>query len=369
MRFFFDKIVHNFQINLKDINIVAVLHIVPGILSFVDALRKLAKKLVIIPKPNSISNEILSQIPKNLLYRTTRNELKDIKVLNKIFKKEEKYCIIDIGGYFANKEFMKFNKKRKMVIGIVEDTENGYQRYERLENDICVPVISVARSELKNNEDDLVGYSIGFYTEWVIRKLRSMPRYMSCSIIGYGKLGKGIAKYLFNQNIKPLIYDTDPIKVIEAIKDGCVPASKEEILYNSELIFCATGNISLNISDFLKIRPGCYIASVTSSDDEFDLNDINKYFQKTVENKFIIKYENENTYFYLINNGNTVNFIDREGDSVSDFIRIIQAEILCALRKLTKDKIKIGIHETTKEEKRKIASIFLNYYRFNFNKS
>jgi adenosylhomocysteinase len=119
----------------------------------------------------------------------------------------------------------------------------------------------------------------------------------------------------------------------------------------------------------LKIRPGCYIASVTSSDDEFDLNDINKYFKKTVENKYITKYENENTCFYLINDGNTINFIDREGDSVSDFIRLVQAEILFALGKLTKEKINFGIRETTKEEKRKIASTFLNYYGFIYNKS
>ncbi len=367
---FFDKIAHEFSIDLKNFNIVAVLHIVPDIISFIDILQKLAKNVIVIPKQNSLSKETLSKISQKLIYFTNRDELKNINILNKIFKKEEKYIIIDTGGYFATLEFNKFIKKRKNIIGIVEDTENGYQKYEKLKNNISFPIISIARSELKNNEDDLVGYSIGFYTEWIIRKLRKMPRYMKCSIIGYGRLGKGIAKYLFNQNIKPLIYDKDPIKLIESFKDGCIPATKEEILKNSELIFCATGNGSLNINDFLKIYPGCYIASVTSSDDEFDLNDINNYFQKKIENKFITKYENENTYFYLINDGNTVNFIDKEGDRASDFIRIVQAEILCALKKLIKEKIKPGIYETTKEEKRKIASIFLNYYHnFNFQEN
>jgi len=363
-KIFFNKIARVFSIDLKDINLVAVLHIVPDIVSFVNFIRKLVKKVIIIPKPNSISYKVLSNIPKDIIYFTSREELKKEKVLSDLFGDNQKYCIIDIGGYFATKEFVNFNNKTKKVIGIVEDTENGHQKYEKIIDNLSFPVISVARSELKQNEDDLVGYSVAFYTEWVIRKLRFLPRYINCGIIGYGKLGKGIAKYLFNQNIKPYVYDTDPIKVIEAIKDGCLPVSKKEILLSSKLLFCATGNLSLNTADFLKICPGSFVASVTSSDDEFNLNDINKYFKKTIEDEFIVKYENENTYFYLINNGNTVNFIDKEGDRVSDFIRLVQAEILYSLSKFTKKEINFLIHETTKDEKRKIASLFLDNYGF-----
>jgi len=76
----------------------------------------------------------------------------------------------------------------------------------------------------------------------------------------------------------------------------------------------------------------------------------------------ITKYENENTYFYLINNGNAVNFIDKEGDRVSDLIRLVQAEILVSLGKIVKNSVPFGIHQTSIEEKRKIAALFLDYY-------
>jgi len=360
---FFNEIIKKFSINLKDVKIVAVLHIVPDILSFVDILKHQVKKILIIPKKNSINENTLSKIPKEFIFFTTRENLKKETVLEKVFSDNEKTVIIDIGGYFATEEFINFNKKKRIVLGIVEDTENGHLKYEKIKNNLHLPIISVARSQLKRNEDDLVGYSIGFYTEWVIRKMRQIPKFITCGIIGYGKIGKSIANFLFNQNIKPLVYDIDPIKLVEALKDGAIfVRKKDEVLENNELIFCATGNNSLSISDFLKIRPGCYIASVTSSDDEFDLSKINRYFTINKENEMITKYENENTYFYLINNGNAVNFIDKEGDRVSDLIRLVQAEILVSLGKIVKSSVPFGIHQTSIEEKRKIAALFLDYY-------
>ncbi len=359
---FFDKIVHTFSIDIKNYNVVMVSHIVPDIPPFINVIRSLARKVTVIPKPSSISSNVLSKISQELVCSFSREQLRDESVLQKLFPKNEKSLVIDIGGYFASEEFINFNSKEKRVLGIVEDTENGLQKYKLFRNDGQLPIVSVARSELKQNEDDLVGYSVAFYTEWVVRKHRHLPRYLTCGIIGYGKLGKGAAKYLFNQNIKPLVYDSNPIKTVEAYKDGCIPATKEEIITNSELIFCATGNISINTKDFLRIRPGCYVASVTSSDDELNLDNIDVHLGTSVENEYVNKYENENTYWYLINNGNAVNFIDRDGDRVSSFIRLVQGEILYALQKLTGKRLSHGIQEVKQEDRKKIAHMFLNYY-------
>ncbi len=361
-KLFFDKIMRTFSLDIKNYNVVMVSHIVPDIPPFINVIQSLAKKVTVIPKPNSISTNVLSKIPQELVFSVSREQLRDESILQKLFPKNEKSLIIDIGGYFASKEFIKFNSKEKRVLGIVEDTENGLQKYEQFSNDDQLPIVSVARSELKQNEDDLVGYSVAFYTEWLVRKHRHLPRYLTCGIIGYGKFGKGVAKYLFNQNIKPLVYDTNPIKTVEAYKDGCIPVTKEEMLSNSELIFGATGDTSINTQDFLRIRPGCYIASVTYSDSEFNLDTISKHLNTSIVNDFVNKYENEDTYWYLLNNGNAINFIDRDGDRVSNFIRLVQGEILCALQKLTGDELSHGIQEVKQEDKKKIAHTFLNHY-------
>lgn len=166
---------------------------------------------------------------------------------------------------------------------------------------------------------------------------------------------------MFNQNIKPLLFDINPVKAVEAYKDGCIPTDKEGIVSQSDLLFCATGSKSLNGEDFLKIKPGCYVASVTSSDDEFDFDDLKKWFSAKAIDKFTTKLENANTYFYLINDGNAVNFLS--GDRVGNFIRLVQAEILAALSALSKGSFsKNGIHELSQDDRKTIAGFFLNKY-------
>lgn len=292
----------------------------------------------------------------------TREQLQDIETLETLFPPGMVSYIVDVGGYFASLPFFKFNATRQRVLGIIEDTENGLQKYLPIQDKISMPIVSVARSALKQNEDDLIGYSVAYYTEMVTRMFRRLPRYMTCGIIGYGKLGKGIARYLFNQNIKPLAYDIDPLKTVEAYKDGCIPVDKETILRKSNLLLCATGSFSLNGSDFSALRPGVFVASVTSSDDEFDLSNLSRIFRPTRVNDFVTRMDSPDNYFYLINDGNAVNFIDKNGDRVGNFIRLVQAEILTGLDLLIGGKLKPGIQDVPREKTRRIAQHFLDQY-------
>ena len=358
---FFKRIKNKF-LNIENIDIVMVSHIVLDILPFIKILSTISKNLRVIPKPNSISSEVLSSIDKKFIYSLNRKQLRQEKNLNKVFPPNRKSLLIDIGGYFATKEFFHFNKEKKRVIGIVEDTENGFIKYKSLDKLINLPIFSVARSKLKKNEDDLVGYSIAYYAEMIMRKKRLLPRYLTVGIIGYGKLGKGIAKYLFNQNIKPIVYDIDSIKMVEAYKDGCILRDKKSLISNCHLIFCATGSVAILEDEFEIIYPGSYIASVTSSEDEFNIKNIPKNIKKVFEDKFITKFKNKHTHFYLINNGNAVNFIDRDGDRVGDFIRLVQAEIMLALSLLVKNNQKPKLTEVSDNKLKKIAQIFIENY-------
>lgn len=358
---FFDRIKRVFP-QLENTNIVMVSHIVPDILPFIQTLHSITKDICVIPKPKSISTKVLSKIPENLIHHLKREQLRNRKTLSRLFPSEKKSLVIDIGGYFATKEFFDFCNSEKSIIGVVEDTENGFIKYKKLDNLLTVPVFSVARSELKQNEDDLVGYSVAYYTEMIMRRKRRLPRYLTVGIIGYGKLGKGVAKYLFNQNIKPFVYDINAIKMVEAYKDGCIVEDKKELLANCHLIFCATGSASITRDDFKTIRPGCYLASVTSSEDEFEIKEIETNLKETKEDDFIVKFENEHTHFYFINRGDAVNFIDKDGDRVGDFIRLVQGEIMAALSLLTQETRNQGLLEVPEDERKIIAQIFLESY-------
>ena len=44
--------------------------------------------------------------------------------------KNERFAIIDMGGYFSHVALDLAKKFDKQIVGIVEDTENGHQKYE-----------------------------------------------------------------------------------------------------------------------------------------------------------------------------------------------------------------------------------------------
>ena len=80
------------------------------------------------------------------------------------------------------------------------------------------------------------------------------------------------------------------------------------------------------------MKNGCYIFSVTSSDDELELEFTGEYEKQEVR-KHIFKYSNENmNYFFLANDGNAVNFIYNA--VMGDFIHLVRAEMILAINGL-----------------------------------
>lgn len=357
---FFRFITHDSSFSLEKRHIVAVSHILPDIPNFIHALKQIAKTVVIVVKPNSIHAQTMRLLRREKIVRLSREELSEVSILNTLFKHKGPYYVMDVGGYFANKTVMKWNRKNKKIKGIVEDTENGFRKYIGLKKSISIPVLSVARSNLKNNEDDLVGYNVAYFTEMVLREIRYFPRHLTCGVIGYGKIGRGITTYLFNQNIKPLLYDINPVRMVQGFKDGCVPVSRNEMLANADVLFCATGSKSLSDKDFLRLKVGASIASVTSSDDEFDMRDIKRNFKYSQVSPHIVRLQKGARFFYLINNGNAVNFIG--GEQVGNFIRLVQAEIITCFKKISLGTVTPGIHNTHETTEKRIANTFLQVY-------
>lgn len=85
-----------------------------------------------------------------------------------------RFAVIDIGGYFSPIASYLVARFGKRLIDIVEDTENGHQKYDaaiaahnKLED--IFPIISVAPSSLKDPEDTMVGQAIVFFAESVMR--------------------------------------------------------------------------------------------------------------------------------------------------------------------------------------------------------
>jgi adenosylhomocysteinase len=88
------------------------------------------------------------------------------------------------------------------------------------------------------------------------------------------------------------VYDINPIRRVEAYNRLCDVPTKEYIMKSSDIIFCATGGHALDVIDFRQLKNGCFVFSVTSSDDEFNLTYLNSEYEKEDLDHHITKYYN-----------------------------------------------------------------------------
>jgi len=348
----------------KKISVVAVSHIIPSSEDYIRSLQENFNLIGVIPKPKSINPSTLRTLENldiPLLPQFTRESLTDnpdnfIEYLSDF----ENIVLIDIGGYFSNIPGYLKSELQDRLLGIVEDTENGLKKYETTLSSGC-KVVSVARSPLKNYEDRLVGHSVAHATETILRNINILPMYKNCGVIGYGKVGKGIVEYLQQSNIKPYVCEIDPFRAVQSSNDGASVKSLNDLLGTCEIIFCATGAHSLNVLQLSKLKKGAYLASVTSSDDEFDFEFLEDEYEKIKVTEHVTKYVKPGHAFHLLNDGNAVNFLFSA--AVDKYISLVQAELLLSAVNLYKGKYEQTrtVFENSVEEQANIANIWLQF--------
>lgn len=362
-RRFYSEIIQN--IIPKRASIVAVAHIIPDVVDYLMNLSRVFDLKGVIAKPKSINKEI----KKNLL----RSGIpiveisREVNVLeayldDQIQNSSLPVILMDIGGWFAPVIESLSKKYKEKLIGIVEDTENGHQKYENLQKlqNLPLPVFSVARSPLKDFEDFLIGKSIVYSADAVLRDQSKLMEYLKCSVIGYGKIGRSIAQHLSTRGIQPAVYDINPLRRLEAYNRTFMVPARSEMLSSSDVIFSATGGQATNVIDFKLLKSGCYVFSVTSSDDEFDFSYLNNEYNKEKINKFIDKWVGPTNYFYLVCDGNAVNFV--HGACVGDFIQLVRSEMLRAAGNLSVNIHPPGLHTTDDSMKESIADTWLRAF-------
>ena len=342
-RLFYENIISKARTTGENYIAVVVSHIIPDAVHYLRAIDTIAPIQTIVPKPNSIDEKTYTIVRKDFkishvcredMAQDTENEV--IRILENT---NEKILLFDIGGYFAHiHETWPVTILERIAL-IIEDTENGYQKYEhvigdseRKKQNYPFKVVSVARSPLKENEDFLVGQFVFFSADALMREDGKLIQYLKCGILGYGKIGRSIASHLLQRGVKPAVYDTNPLKRVSAFNELNRIPDRDSIIKESDILFSATGNKSLKIEDFRELKNGCYIFSVTSSDDELELEFTGEYEKQEVR-KHIFKYSNENmNYFFLVNDGNAVNFIYNA--VMGDFIHLVRAEMILAINGL-----------------------------------
>ncbi|MFE9372484.1 adenosylhomocysteinase [Streptomyces sp. NPDC006711] len=341
-----------------------ITHLLPGRPAFVRAVSKVTQLRAVLPKPKSIYASVRREIEKSVacdeLSRDMLNAPDTAASYLETRAAGEKVVLLDVGGYFAPALDALCERFSGTILGVVEDTENGHKRYAERDKLPC-PIVSVARSPLKDPEDFLVGQSVVFSAEALLRQRGDILHGRPALVIGFGKLGSSIARLLHVKGVRVVVHDIDPVRRAQAMSQGFeVARDRDQALATAGLVLCATGALSLRGEDFPQLKNGAYVATVTSSEDELELNGLPSGYTRDSAGEHVSCYSTRGHYFYLLNGGEAVNFI--HGASVGPFIFLVQSEILAGAAMLARGGLDTTMHEVPTTDREAIAATWLHYY-------
>lgn len=342
--------------------LILLTHLLPDRPELLEAFSKIAPIELTIAIPYSTHRETFENLQKRYKILTpTLTQLSDTEFLTKHVVRavgDEPVVIVEIGGYFASALSRLQRLLEGRLIGVVEDTEHGHRRYEAL--NLPCPVVSVARSTLKEAEDLVVGPSCIFSTEKLLRSVGYLLEAKSTLVLGFGHVGKGIARSLTGRRIAVAVYDINPVKRAIALSSGYSVPNRAVAIRNAEVIFGATGCQSLAAKDFGQLRRGVVLVSCSSKDVEFDVESLKTYHDQKIILDGIDQYTNEDSCIYLLAQGCPVNFID--GAVMGPVLTLVQAECLVAIGHLLKNRQEHEILEVPCSERMALAEAWMEVF-------
>lgn len=277
-------------------------------------------------------------------------------------RRDHPLVLYEIGGYFASAIAGCSRRWPDRLLGVVEDTEAGHRIYSQ-HAPLPVPIYSVARSPLKGPEDVLVGESIVFSIEAVLRAMDRPLRGIAATVLGYGSVGSATARALASRGAHVTVWDINPNKRIDALAAGFSTPGREDALRQAELIVGAAGSASLNQSDLNFLRAGCILASGSSRQTEFaiELGQRRVVTRSPFGVPFIEALRiGDSKEIYLAYSGFPVNFANAA--SIGPFLQLAQGEILAAISHLINRDASPGLCELSEQARIAIAERWIAFY-------
>ncbi|UAK71154.1 adenosylhomocysteinase [Aeromonas enteropelogenes] len=341
--------------------ILLVTHLLPDRPRFIEALGQMGRIAAILPKPKSVHAPTLEWVSRHYPVCTLNRQWTNdpdgvIAQIAPLVAPHERLIILDIGGYFAKTQATLSEYFGPRFLGVVEMTENGHQRYEQ--EVLATPVVSVARSPLKQAEDIQIGLSVVYSAESLARTLNRTFNVCEAALFGYGKVGRSIARDLRCRNLHLGLVETDVLRQVEALSHGFRLITKEEALRRAELVICSTGNGSLDLADLQALRPGTMVASVTSADDEFAFCLARLPWPSEEVCPHVLALNRpDGSQIYLLNRGEAVNFV--HGAVIGEYVYLVLAEIMEGIRMLAAGPLAPSLLELPESTMRAIARHWL----------
>ena len=205
----------------------------------------------------------------------------------------------------------------KSIVGGCEETTTGVLRLKALEKDgrLGYPVIAINNAKTKFLFDNRFGTGQSTF-DGILRATSLLIAGKKVVVVGYGWVGKGVAKRARGLDANVTVVEVDPIKALEAHLDGFLVANIAEAARYGEIFVTCTGQKHVISYPAVKsMKDGAILANAGHFDVEIDVKSI------LAEAKSV-KQVRPNTdevvlptgrKIYLLGKGRIVNLVAAEG--------------------------------------------------------
>lgn len=156
--------------------------------------------------------------------------------------------------------------------GVTEETTTGVARLRALEaaGRLSFPAVAANDAACKHLYDNR--YGTGQTTvEAILRLTNLLAAGKVFCVVGYGWVGRGVARYAAGNGARVTVIEIDPVKALEAYMDGHRVAGTEG-LADADVVVTATGGVGVLGRDTLALlKDGAVLANAGHDDREIDV--------------------------------------------------------------------------------------------------
>ncbi len=344
--------------------LVLATHVLETSVGFIDGLARATDLHAVLGIPYSTTAPAFSQVsarhrlltPPNLAEMRTRTREETLDALR--VRPHGPVVLHEIGGYCAP-DVTTFATHPGFA-GVVEDTKQGHWRYAEQPH-LPVPVLSIAESPLKDLENRQVGRSIAYSLN---RLMRSAFHRLACEsvvgVIGYGGIGRALARSLADEGSRVLVHDSDPIRAAQAIVDGFSLPGRSEVLAGADIVLGVSGQRSITRDDFALMRPGAILGSGSSKQIEIDVEYLATR-PSSPTHEAVTEIDVDGKPIHLLNAGKPINFLDQS--ILGRVLDLVYTELYMCIRAVALGARPAGLAMLDTDSQRSIAEVWCSKHR------
>ncbi len=262
--------------------------------------------------------------------------------------------IIDDGAELVGRLIEAHSKLVGNVWGASEETTTGILKLRAMEEEgiLPFPVLAANDARMKHLFDNR--YGTGHSS--LVALLANTNLFISGKavvVMGYGWVGRGLAKYADGLGARVIVCEPDPVKLLEAYAEGHEVMNSQKAAEIGDVFLTGTGNLKvLGRAHFERMKDGALLANAGHYDHEFDLEALREMAAASREvRKNVTEYKlPDGRRLHVLAHGRLVNIAAADGHPVEimDLTFAVQALAAHHLAK-NASRMRPGLHTIPSE--------------------